>query len=356
MTEKEKAVSMRTLSPSFSLPAEQAVADRRLRTMARRAGLVMPASAAPAGEEALFSERGNTHLWIVNRAAELLRDEGAAGGLVYELVKPSQYPQTLQYPQTDRRNGENPALPVVSTDGAYSARETPRNSSDFASGEIGDAFHDSLCQGIYDADHKAPYNDPMLPSGLCPIWKSHFYDPDTQTNWLGQKTPTAVTRATSYYELAREAYCLGHARMAGYALGLALHYMGDLTQPMHAANFTWLSSRPCGYHTAFEEYAGTMLQYIQLPQRFQPLALGVMPQGYLKAVARRTKDTYYRKVCRPEWLQAYRKEEVTSEIWHQRLGLLIGPMLADAVLMTAQFLLSWAESLAPVQKNPLSRV
>ncbi len=244
----------------------------------------------------------NTHLWIVNRAAELLKNEGEIGSQVYGLVKPG-------------------------------------------AGEIGDAFHDNLCRGLYDPDRKAPFIDSLLPFGWCPTWKSHFYDPDTQTNWLGQTGATAVTRAATCYHLAREAH-QGHDRaLSGYLLGLALHFMGDLTQPMHAANFTWFSSRPCGYHTAFEEYARSMLSQIEPPASFQPLALGVMPHGYLKAVARRTKDTYYRKVCRPEWLQSYHKEKATSEIWHQRLAQLIGPMLTDAVLMTAQFLLSWAEAL-----------
>lgn len=220
-------------------------------------------------------------------------------------------------------------------------------------GKMGDAFHDNLCWGLYDPDRKAPYTDALLPFGLCPTWKSHFYDPDTQTNWLGQKGPTAVTRATIYYHLAREAYQFNDQGLAGYLLGLALHFLGDLTQPMHAANFTWLSSWPCGYHTAFEGYARTKLSQIEPPAHFQPLALGVAPQGYLKAVARRTKDTYYRKVCRPEWLQSYRKEAVTNEVWHQRLGLLIGPMLADAVLMTAQFLLSWVGSSTSAQESKL---
>ncbi len=287
-----------------------AVMNQQLRQMVRSARLVLPVSDSRDDEVAIFREKRNTHLWIVNRAAELLRHEGEAGELAYELVKPGQ-------------------------------------------GKIHDEFHDNLCRGVYDPDHKAPYNDPLLLFGLCPTWKSHFYDPDTQTNWLGQKKSTAVTRATTCYHLARAAYQLDHRGLAGYTLGLTLHFMGDLTQPMHAANFTWLSSWPCGYHTAFEEYAKTVLQHLDAPTRFQPLPLGVVPQGYLKAVARRTKDTYYRKVCQPEWLQSYRQVEVTNEVWQQRVGLCIGPMLSDAVLMTAQFLLSWTESLllAPLDRQ-----
>lgn len=306
----KKTVIMKTSSSFLSRPRGLAGVDRRLRGMVLGAGLAVPGKVKSRAETAVFQEKNNTHLWIVNRAAELLRDEGEAGRLVYELVKPGV-------------------------------------------GRIGDEFHDNVCRGVYDPDRRAPYTDPLLPFGLCPTWKSHFYDPDTQTNWLGQKRMTAVTRATTCYHLAREAHRLNHRGLAGYLLGVTLHYMGDLTQPMHAANFTWLSSRPCGYHTAFEEYAKTMLPEITVPARFQPLALGVLPQGYLKAVARRTKDTYYRKVCRPEWLQSYHREEVSNAIWHQRLGSLIGPMLVDAVLMTAQFLLSWAEAPLPVLPDRL---
>ncbi|HLZ64238.1 MAG TPA: zinc dependent phospholipase C family protein [Ktedonosporobacter sp.] len=260
------------------------------------------------GDAEAFTEQDNTHLWIVNRAAELLQHEGEAGQFAYELVKPGQ-------------------------------------------GRVGDAFHDHLCRGVYEPDHRAPLNDPLLPLGLCPTWKSHFYDPDTQTNWLGEKSPTAIGRATTYYHLSRETYKAGDMRVAGYSLGLSLHYMGDMTQPMHAANFTWLSSWQFGYHTAFEAYAKTMLHCIELPRRYVPLALGVMPHGYIKAVARRTKDTYFRNVCKPEWTRSYNKHEVTNKVWHQRVGLYIGSMLSDAVLMTAQYLLFWAESLLPVHSD-----
>lgn len=43
--------------------------------------------------------------------------------------------------------------------------------------------------------------------------------------------------------------------MAGYWLGLSLHYLTDLTRPMHAGNFTYLDSYFIGYHTGFESYA-----------------------------------------------------------------------------------------------------
>src|SRR5579859_3102099 len=296
---------MKTSSSFASQPLSRAGVNRRRRTIVRGAQMAL-SRRVERHEEAVFLEKENTHLWIVNRAAELLRDEGKVGALAYELVKPGP-------------------------------------------GKIGDDFHDNLYRGIYDPDRTAPYTDPLLPFGLCPTWKSHFYDPDTQTNWMNEKALTAVTRATTYYHVSREAYKAGDMSVAGYNLGLTLHFLGDMTQPMHAANFTWLSSLNCGYHTAFERYAKTTLNVIELPERYVPLALGVMPQGYIKVVARRTKDTYLRKVCKPEWTRTYNRDEVTNEVWQQRVGPYIGPMLSDAVLITAQYLLAWAESLLPIR-------
>src|SRR5712692_2011330 len=77
-----------------------------------------------------FTEKENTHWWMVSHAAALLKEEGEAGKQIYELVKPGR-------------------------------------------GKIGDAFHDQLCQGLYDADHNGRYTDALLPCDLLPTWKSH---------------------------------------------------------------------------------------------------------------------------------------------------------------------------------------
>jgi len=264
----------------------------------------LPGDAEQDAEDA-FDEQKSTHLWIVSHAAVLLKEEGKAGQRIYELVKPHR-------------------------------------------GKIGDSFHDNLCQGLSDADHKAPYNDPLFPSGTIPTWKSHFYDPDTRTNWLGEASPTAVTSGSLYYYLSRDTYTSGDMEQAGYYLGLALHYLTDLTQPMHAANFTWLDSRRFGYHTDFENYARNVRRRISPPVKYTPLAFGSAPYEYLQAVARRTKDRYYHIVCKPEWTQTYERETMTEEMWDLRLGRYMEPMLTDAVIITAGYLLTWMESLSYV--------
>lgn len=81
-------------------------------------------------------------------------------------------------------------------------------------------------------------------------FSGHFYDPDTGKNWMGQTTPTARTRAESYYVAAVEAYNSGDVQLAMSNLGKGTHYVSDLNEPHHASNLTAINSN----HTAFESY------------------------------------------------------------------------------------------------------
>lgn len=78
----------------------------------------------------------------------------------------------------------------------------------------------------------------------------HFYDPDSGKNWLGQSSPTARTRAESYFEAAVEAYEAGKIEVAMSNLGKGTHYVSDLNEPHHASNLTAINSN----HSAFESY------------------------------------------------------------------------------------------------------
>jgi len=60
-------------------------------------------------------------------------------------------------------------------------------------------FRDRLEQGLYDADHINPFYD----SGT---FMSHFYDPDTQTNYTGLSYPTARQSGAKYFNLASNYY------------------------------------------------------------------------------------------------------------------------------------------------------
>ena len=56
----------------------------------------------------------------------------------------------------------------------------------------GNPFHRGLCQGLYDADFLGFFNGPAEVGQ--PTYASHFYDPDTGTNWWGRGTLTALQR------------------------------------------------------------------------------------------------------------------------------------------------------------------
>lgn len=119
-------------------------------------------------------------------------------------------------------------------------------------------------QGLIDADFKAEYNNGLsdtapgstqteyVESGAT--WASHFYDPDSGTNWLGLPYPTARGEANRHLTAARTALRAGDRYTGCYELGLALHYFTDLTQPMHAANFA-ATSPPLMLHGNLEAYA-----------------------------------------------------------------------------------------------------
>jgi phospholipase C len=119
-------------------------------------------------------------------------------------------------------------------------------------------------QGLYDADYRAKYNggwfDLTPTSSTVTIglsgatWASHFYDPDTGKNYKGQTSPTAKTEALAHSASAKTLLANGDLYNGCYELGLALHYFTDLTQPMHASNYT-ATNVPTSLHTHVEEYA-----------------------------------------------------------------------------------------------------
>src|SRR4029079_7506731 len=118
-------------------------------------------------------------------------------------------------------------------------------------------------QGLFDADFRHEFNhgsfDLQPGAAVSTIalsganWKSHFFDPDTRANTKGERDPTAFTEALRHLQSAR-ALIAKDEPAACYELGLSLHYLTDLTQPMHAANFTALD-RPLGLHTDVEVFA-----------------------------------------------------------------------------------------------------
>jgi phospholipase C len=118
-------------------------------------------------------------------------------------------------------------------------------------------------QGLADADFKAAYNQALfdVPVGASTTllvlsgatWESHFYDPDTGRNYKGHSSPTGYDRALAHLDGARARLASDRAG-ACYELGLSLHYFTDLTQPMHASNYT-AADWPIKLHSDVESYA-----------------------------------------------------------------------------------------------------
>ena len=160
---------------------------------------------------------GNTHLWIVNRALDLLS-----------------------------RTNSNPVAAAVV---AKMNRPTCRSNWEL---------------GIWDGDDKwADYPDYL---------GSHFYNA-TGKDWNGDTDSALTYRVAGEVKSSDSTYPNGRVaakvRLANagdlstagqcYELGLALHYMGDMTQPMHTAGLSsnrGVSQNLEGIHPLFEEYVG----------------------------------------------------------------------------------------------------
>ena len=85
------------------------------------------------------------------------------------------------------------------------------------------------------------------------MYKGHFYDPDTGKNYMGETSPTAKSRFLAWYNQAVQSYKSNLKTTAMQQLGRALHYVGDLGVPQHAANLT--AGDIGSYHLQFEAYA-----------------------------------------------------------------------------------------------------
>ena len=105
-------------------------------------------------------------------------------------------------------------------------------------------------QGLYDADHKVSYNNWYT-------WSSHFYDPSTGTNYLGNISPIAYNEALNHLATAKTKLAANDVNNGCYELGLSLHYATDITAPMHATNFA-ATDKPLDLHSHIEQRAVTI--------------------------------------------------------------------------------------------------
>jgi phospholipase C len=240
--------------------------------------------------ESVTDETLSTHLWIVDKAFALSRQEATVGQLLLGIF---------------------------------------RNST----------FHTNMCQGLYDADFKAPYNNPWLGQ---PTYVSHFFDPATGLNYLGFPSPTALTQGREYFSSSLSYYQANDMANAGYYLGLSLHYLTDLTQPMHSSSFTALSSHPVlgtmGYHPVFESYVMEHQGSVPPLRSYTPSNLGLSPDPYLIQAAEASQN-YYDAIC--PWEVFYLWSGQLTNSLKGAIDGQIAPILWGAINITSQYIVAW---------------
>lgn len=101
------------------------------------------------------------------------------------------------------------------------------------------ALYISLASMLPDTDEREP------------AFAGHFYNPDTQKNYVGSTTNTARTNAERHFKAALLSASNGAMDEVYEHLGRCLHYVQDVNVPHHAANVTGVNPS----HSAFEKYA-----------------------------------------------------------------------------------------------------
>ena len=197
-----------------------------------------------------------------------------------------------------------------------------------------------LHAGVHDADNVSEYND----NGT---YLSHFYDPDTQENYLGFRYPTAYTRCRDYFSQSLAAFRRGAFDQAAYNLGLALHYQTDVGQPMHAANFTNINP-PFGYHSAFEQHVVAWVAANNPPAiRYSDALHFAAPEDFVAEAARRSKPRDAILTSQSA-LAAWGLPIPTA--WDRIVDPVIAAALVDIRDVCSQFIAFWAkEAFASVE-------
>jgi uncharacterized protein (TIGR02145 family) len=283
--------------------------------------------------ESPYNEDSSTHLWIVRRGFMLAKMQGAEGNLIYNLFRPDSIVNGYKY-------------------------------------KITNVFQNGLCRGLYDADFSTVYNNPAIGDHIA-TYCSHFYDPDTHKNWLGDDDPTALSMGTALWHQSLDSYAEGKLDSAGYYLGVALHYLTDLGQPMHAANFTAIDEPHKGFffsttdnwHLNFEKYVmdSQKLARPVLTKYTEWDGINEIPEDIYISLAQRSKQLYKDYGVGPSivCLGKYNKEFVDScergkgqepvyrnnvmnRVVNNVKGIL-DPMLQNAIESVSQLVVAWAE-------------
>ena len=247
-----------------------------------------------------------------------------------------------------------------------------------------DTFHHALAEGLKDADYKRPWADPHV--GENYMFAYHFCDPDTMqtmpfftepvtanTLLIGVIPPlvfhdwrpyNAISEGQRYFHLAvhaaRRILRLGQQAKGdlltacGYYLGLSLHFLTDLTQPMHVANFANILGNPDELlwpwdrrHAAYERYAeGRVAELLKnlpalAPSEVDDAALGPIASAgaIFVRVARESKKVWTEKLRE----HAVRRWRDNAD-WGQEAEPSVKAALTAAPRSVALFLAYWTRA------------
>jgi hypothetical protein len=153
--------------------------------------------------------------------------------------------------------------------------ENPTAEARFIS-DIWDRGSKKIAEGLKGADYWPEW---MPDDPLWAIYYYHFYNPDTGASFPWPSSwykHNAVSRGAETFDNSVQFYRDGpqlHDR-AFIHLGLSLHYLTDLCQPMHAANFI---NNPLTWdwrHSGYEKYAEDFVQnrnFFRQPGGYPPI-------------------------------------------------------------------------------------
>ncbi len=212
-----------------------------------------------------------------------------------------------------------------------------------------------IYQGLFDADFLAIYVGArwdLTPDAKAyefvlarATYAPHFYDPDTGKTYTNSDSPTAYEMVFRTVDSARSAFRNGDIPLGCHDLGLGLHYLMDLNQPMHAALFT-SKDFPIFLHSNVEYRAMDIEGQYVLQDWSSPGPASA--ERLLTESAQRAKalwpptrqaimDAYAQRGCR-KWFRI--RDNVRC--WHDddAVDELIGKALIHAQEATAQFLYS----------------
>ncbi|PEZ06433.1 phospholipase [Bacillus sp. AFS018417] len=195
-----------------------------------------------------------------------------------------------------------------------------------------------LENGIYSADYENPYYD----NGT---YASHFYDPDTGKTYIPFAKQAKET-GTKYFKLAGEAYQNQDMKQAFFYLGLSLHYLGDVNQPMHAANFTNLSY-PMGFHSKYENFVDTIKDnYIVSDSNGYWNWKGANPEDWIQGSAVAAKQDYPGIVndTTKDWFVKAAVSQEYADKWRAEVTPVTGKRLMETQRVTAGYIHLWFDT------------